>query len=104
LDDELVYTTRAPCPRGWGARPALPNSGGAHPLTANPSINSRCTKPTGAHPLLLALAYDNWQKRFVVADSGGVKVIRPENGNDTVSEGIAYGMMIAVYFDDKALF
>ena len=84
--------------------PALPNSGGMHPLTDNPTINSRCSKPAGANPKLLALAYDNWKKRFVVADSGGFKVIRPENGNDTVSEGIAYGMMIAVYFDDKPLF
>ena len=53
---------------------------------------------------LLALAYDNWKKRFVRAGDGGQKVIRPENGDDTVSEGIAYGMMIAVYFDDKPLF
>ena len=29
---------------------------------------------------------------------------RPENGNDTVSEGIAYGMMFAVYMGDKATF
>ena len=58
----------------------------------------------GSNGRLLGLAYDNWKKRFVVADSGGFKVIRPENGNDTVSEGIAYGMLIAVYLDDKALF
>jgi endo-1,4-beta-D-glucanase Y len=84
--------------------PALPSSGGAHPIQENPSINARCVKPTGANGKLLALAYKNWKDRFVVADSGGFKVIRPENGNDTVSEGIAYGMMIAVQFDDKALF
>ena len=29
---------------------------------------------------------------------------RPENGNDTVSEGIAYGMLFAVYMGDKATF
>ena len=29
---------------------------------------------------------------------------RPENGNDTVSEGIAYGMLMAVYMVDKATF
>src|SRR6185369_12302007 len=102
--DDVAFYKRSALPSGMSDLPALPNSGGAHPLTANPSINSRCTKPTGANPLLLALAYDNWKKRFVVADSGGFKVIRPENGNDTVSEDITYGMLIAVYFDDKPLF
>src|SRR4029079_13613993 len=28
----------------------------------------------------------------------------PENANDTVSEGIAYGMLFAVYFNDKTTF
>jgi endo-1,4-beta-D-glucanase Y len=102
--DDVAFYKRSALPSGVSDLPALPNSGGMHPLTDNPSINSRCAKPTGANPRLLALAYDNWKKRFVVADSGGFKVIRPENGNDTVSEGIAYGMLIAVYFDDKALF
>ena len=104
LIDDVAFYKRSALPSGMSDLPALPSSGGAHPLTDNPTINSRCTKPTGANPRLLALAYDNWKKRFVVADSGGFKVIRPENGNDTVSEGIAYGMMIAVYLDDKPLF
>ena len=104
LIDDVAFYKRSALPSGMSDLPALPSSGGAHPLTDNPTINSRCTKPAGANPRLLALAYDNWKKRFVVADSGGFKVIRPENGNDTVSEGIAYGMMIAVYFDDKPLF
>jgi hypothetical protein len=104
LVDDVAFYKRSALPSTMSDLPALPNSGGMHPLTENPSINSRCAKPAGANPRLLALAYDNWKKRFVVADSGGFKVIRPENGNDTVSEGIAYGMLIAVYFDDKALF
>ena len=33
-----------------------------------------------------------------------IRVIRPENQNDTVSEGIAYGMLIAVNMGDKTLF
>jgi endo-1,4-beta-D-glucanase Y len=103
LVDDVAFYKRSALPSGTSDLPALPSSGGAHPL-GNPAINSRCTKPTGADGKLLALAYSNWKARFVVADSGGFKVIRPENGNDTVSEGIAYGMMIAVYMDDKALF
>jgi len=102
--DDVAFYKRSALPSGMSDMPALPNSGGAHPLTDNPTINSRCTKPTGANPRLLALAYDNWKKRFVRSADGGFKIIRPENGDDTVSEGIAYGMMIAVYFDDKPLF
>jgi len=104
LIDDVAFYKRSALPSGMSDMPALPNSGGMHPLTDNPTINSRCTKPAGANPRLLALAYDNWKKRFVRAGDAGQKVIRPENGDDTVSEGIAYGMMIAVYFDDKALF
>jgi endo-1,4-beta-D-glucanase Y len=48
----------------------------------------------------LLWAYKNWKQRFVV----GGKVVRPENGNDTVSEGIGYGMLLAVYFNDQATF
>jgi endo-1,4-beta-D-glucanase Y len=48
----------------------------------------------------LADAYLNWKAKFF---QGG-RVIRPENGNDTVSEGIAYGMLIGVYLNDRAMF
>ena len=103
LIDDVAFYKRSAL-GGTLELPALPSSGGMHPLQENPSINSRCSKPALANGKLLALAYDNWKKRFVRSADGGFKVIRPENGDDTVSEGIAYGMMIAVYFDDKALF
>jgi endo-1,4-beta-D-glucanase Y len=45
-------------------------------------------------------AYQNWKAAFF----DGTKVIRPENGNDTVSEGIGYGMLIGVFMDDKPMF
>ncbi|MES1177222.1 MAG: glycosyl hydrolase family 8, partial [Myxococcales bacterium] len=48
----------------------------------------------------VALAYTNWKTKFF---QGG-RVIRPENSNDTVSEGIAYGMLIGVFMNDKPLF
>ncbi|HEY5452620.1 MAG TPA: glycosyl hydrolase family 8 [Polyangia bacterium] len=102
--DDVAFYKRSALPSGMSDMPALPNSGGAHPLAENGSLNARCARPAGANGKLLGLAYDNWKKRFVRAGSPGQKVIRPENGDDTVSEGIAYGMMIAVYFDDKPLF
>ena len=30
--------------------------------------------------------------------------MRPENSNDTVSEGIGYGMLIGVYMNDQPMF
>ena len=45
-------------------------------------------------------AYTAWKTKFY---SGG-RVIRPDNGNDTVSEGIAYGMLASVYFNDQTVF
>jgi endo-1,4-beta-D-glucanase Y len=61
-----------------------------------------CTKPTGASGKFLVDAYVRWKNTFVM--SNPTRVVRPENGNDTVSEGIGYGMLLAVYTGDKTLF
>ncbi len=45
-------------------------------------------------------AYLNWKSAFY---SSG-KVVRPENGGDTVSEGIGYGMLIGVFMNDEPMF
>jgi endo-1,4-beta-D-glucanase Y len=58
-----------------------------------------CTFPTYSTDVV-ATAYSNWKSKFV---QGG-RVIRPENSNDTVSEGIAYGMLIGVFMNDQPLF
>jgi endo-1,4-beta-D-glucanase Y len=49
---------------------------------------------------IVATAYTNWKAKFF----DGTKVVRPENGNDAVSEGIGYGMLIAVFMNDKPMF
>jgi endo-1,4-beta-D-glucanase Y len=53
-------------------------------------------------------AYDFWKSRFVTssgAPSGFLRVQRdPGSGNDTVSEGIGYGMLAAVYRGDQTTF
>jgi endo-1,4-beta-D-glucanase Y len=49
---------------------------------------------------VVATAYMNWKSRFF----DGSRVVRPENSNDTVSEGIGYGMLIGVYMNDKSMF
>jgi endo-1,4-beta-D-glucanase Y len=53
--------------------------------------------------------YQNWKTDLLTADGAGgfVRVRRPNSGtqiNSSNSEGIAYGMEIAVYMDDQATF
>ena len=50
--------------------------------------------------------YNNWKSRYVTANgaSGFLRVQRPSQSNDTVSEGIGYGMLFAVYFEDRTTF
>jgi endo-1,4-beta-D-glucanase Y len=48
----------------------------------------------------IVTAYNNWKTRFY--QNG--RVIRPDSQNDGVSEGIAYGMLIGVYMNDKPMF
>jgi endo-1,4-beta-D-glucanase Y len=75
----------------------------AHPFPVDGPVGA-CTKPAGASGKFLVDMYNQWKSTFVVSSGGGMRVQRPENGNDTVSEGIGYGMLIAVYFGDKTLF
>ena len=55
-------------------------------------------------------AYDHWKTTLVtrVGANGFRRVVRPDTpdglANSTVSEGISYGMILAVYFDDQPLF
>jgi endo-1,4-beta-D-glucanase Y len=63
--------------------------------------NASCTWPkydTDA----VETAYQNWKAKFF--DAGTGRIMRPEDSNDTVSEGIGYGMLIGVFMDDKAMF
>ena len=50
---------------------------------------ARCTFPA-YNTDTVATAYSNWKTKFFRAG----RVVRPESNNDTVSEGIAYGMLI----------
>jgi endo-1,4-beta-D-glucanase Y len=47
-----------------------------------------------------------WRNRYVTAEgaNGALRVQRTENDYDTVSEGIAYGMLASVYHTDKITF
>lgn len=106
--DNITFDTTATNP--GLTPPNLPNS--VSPAFADGAMGS-CTKPTipalgaagAASGNDVLWAYRNWYSRFVTsAGNGQLKVIRPENNNDTVSEGIGYGMLIAVAMNDSTLF
>jgi endo-1,4-beta-D-glucanase Y len=79
---------------GLQTRPGFP--------LANPGGVGSCLRPQGpsADAKFLVSAYNQWKSTFV----SGNKVIRPDHQNDTISEGIAYGMLIAVNMNDQDLF
>jgi len=80
-------------------------AGAMHPFPRDAAMGNGCLKPTGATGKQLIEAYLNWKKTFVVTEGGSMRVKSPEIDNGaTVSEGIAYGMLIAVFMNDQPLF
>lgn len=66
-----------------------------------------CVYPAAADPSHLQNAYQRWKRDLVTGEgaNGYLRVRRPGNEEDTtVSEGIAYGMILAVVMDDPELF
>ena len=63
---------------------------------------------TNANTTTMLSMYNTWKSRYVVTAGVGQRVISPEpimnQNNTTVSEGQSYGMLLALYFDDKTLF
>ena len=107
VDDLALYKfSDSPANQGLGTW----TMSGANPFPQNKAVNAACTKPNDANGQvadgkLLQTAYVNWKTNFVRADGSNQKVISPEiDSGATVSEGIGYGMLLAVYMGDKALF
>ncbi|MGC4091280.1 MAG: glycosyl hydrolase family 8 [Polyangiaceae bacterium] len=69
-----------------------------------------CCYPNAADADDARRAFSRWREEIVTAEgaSGFLRARRPDTPdgerNSTVSEGIAYGMLIAVMFDDQPLF
>lgn len=79
-------------------------SGGPFPYPQNKKPQY-CTLTTVANASASVKSiYDSWKSQYVVTASPGYRVQWPENGNVTVSEGIGYGMLAAVYVGDQATF
>lgn len=92
-------------------RPAEAGSGAAaFAFPAGLGPGEHCHLPPNADPADARRAYEVWKETLVTREgaNGYRRVVRPDTpdglANSTVSEGIAYGMILAVYFDDQALF
>jgi len=77
------------------------NAGPPHPRAC-----TRCATATAVGAGAVRAAYETWARELVTADGAApfLRVRRTEGRGSTVSEGIAYGMIIAVMLDQRALF
>jgi endo-1,4-beta-D-glucanase Y len=89
--------------------PTPPSATSKFPFPQNRQ-SSHCTYPTAYDNQDVKTVYTAWKADLVTSDGAGgnLRVKRPaEPGlqqDSTVSEGIGYGMLIAVYMDDQDLF
>ena len=91
---------------GGGVSGLILGTGGpfAYPQNKKPGM---CSLTTAANASGSAqAAYNGWKSALVTSDgaAGALRVKRNTDNNDTVSEGIGYGMVAAVYLNDKATF
>jgi endo-1,4-beta-D-glucanase Y len=90
-----------------GAAGSGSGTGGA-PLTIRGA--GQCAAPAGATVADATDAYNKWKSDLVVSDGarGFLRVIRPNSSgavvNSSNSEGIGYGMLLAVYANDQNTF
>ena len=83
---------------------AQQNSGSpAHPFPQN-RVYPHGFKATTITAADATAAYNSWKTSFAENCGNNTWRIKFDNTSETVSEGIAYGMLIAVYHADKPLF
>ena len=73
------------------------------PFPANLTF-SNGLMPTNKNDADASSSYKTWKTNFIEACSNGRYRVRFDNPNETVSEGIGYGMLLSVYMADKDLF
>jgi len=89
--------------------PTPPELGVQFPFPQNRE-SARCIYPSGYRNEDVEKAFATWKADQVTADGAGghLRVKRPNDPtlekDSTVSEGIGYGMLIAVYMNDQMLF
>jgi endo-1,4-beta-D-glucanase Y len=93
---------------GTGGGPPLEQPGAQRPFPQH-GFGNFCSYTTQAKDEAARVAYQTWKDVTVTADGAGgfLRVKKPDSGaivGSTASEGIGYGMILAVYFGDQALF
>jgi len=91
-------------PTTCGPQTAPGPSGGANFPFPQHKLSANCGYPTSCNDADVMTSWNTFKTKMIVNNGGGLRVQRPENSNDTVSEGIAYGMLMAVYLVDKTTF
>jgi endo-1,4-beta-D-glucanase Y len=100
---------------GVGASPPgpdspLPDAPPYFPFPSQRGPGPYCQLPSNADSAEARVTYQSWKDTLVTADgaNGFRRVRRPDTPdgevNSTVSEGIAYGMILAALYDDQPLF
>jgi endo-1,4-beta-D-glucanase Y len=68
-------------------------------------FSDACIYPTACDAMDASVGWQKYKEKLVVdGGDGTLRVRRPENMDDTVSEGMAYGMLFAVYMNDREAF
>jgi hypothetical protein len=83
--------------------PPAPAGGANYPFPQH-RLSQSCGYPTNCNDADVRTSWDTYKARHIVSASPGLRVQRPSDNNDTVSEGMAYGMLLAVYMNDKLTF
>ena len=88
-----------------GGPPSAPSGGANFPFPQHRAAGACIFPPTCTDADMMA-GWTAYKSALIVADGtdGSMRVARPSDGNDTVSEGISYGMLFSVYMNDKATF
>ena len=91
-----------------GGTAGTPGVGGGSGVGGTDTVGS-CRLPTSHSWADVQAAYDDWKATVVTSDGarGFLRVRKPDSGSiidSTVSEGIGYGMILAVYMDDQTVF
>jgi endo-1,4-beta-D-glucanase Y len=82
-----------------------PASGGANFPFPQHRFSTYCSYPPNCNDADVSVGWTNYKALLVVdGGDGSLRVRRPENMDDSVSEGIAYGMLFAVFLNDKTTF
>jgi endo-1,4-beta-D-glucanase Y len=99
-------TAGASAPTCNGGPPSPPTGGASFPFPQH-RASGACIYPPTCTDADMATGWQMYKSILITSDGtsdGSLRVKRPDNGNDTVSESISYGMLFAVYMNDKATF